>query len=121
MNYELIKKENFMDIKFPHPNLNTERLNSETDKLAKEINSLKKSKKEEKLKKVCEDFESLFLNYMIKEMRNTVHKYDLVEKSNAMKIYESMKYENLAKEISHNGGIGLAQLLYENLKQEIFS
>ncbi len=76
---------------------------------------------DERLKQVCEDFESYFINYMFKEMRKTVPKYDLIEESNAKKIYNSMMYESLSKNISHAGGIGIANLLYENLKTEIFS
>jgi flagellar protein FlgJ len=95
-----------------------QKFSNDTKKLTNEIKSINKEKK---LRKVCEDFESLFLNYMFQEMRKTVPKYDLIKKTNAMKIYESMKYENLAKELSHSGGIGIADMLYDNLKQEIFS
>ena len=87
-----------------------------------ETKHFKKDKETEKrLRKVCEDFESYFVNYMFKEMRKTVPKFDLTEETNAKKIYDSMMYESLSKNIARAGGIGIADLLYENLKTEIFS
>ena len=100
----------------------TEKDDLSAKNLIKETKQLKKNKEtEEKLRKVCEDFESYFVNYMFKEMRKTVPKFDLTEETNAKKIYDSMMYESLSKNIARAGGIGIADLLYENLKTEIFS
>jgi flagellar protein FlgJ len=100
----------------------TEKDDLSAKNLIKETKQLKKNKEtEEKLRKVCEDFESYFVNYMFKEMRKTVPKFDLTEETNAKKIYDSMMYESLSKNIARAGGIGIANLLYENLKTEIFS
>ena len=94
------------------------KFSAESENIIEKTKHIKKNKKvtDEKLKKVCEDFESYFVNYMLKEMRKTVPKYDLVEESNAKKIYDSMLYEHLSENISHAGGIGIANLLYEHLK-----
>ena len=54
-------------------------------------------------------------------MIKTFPKFDLTEDNNAKKIYDSMMYESLSKNIARAGGIGIANLLYENLKTEIFS
>ena len=72
----------------------------------------------EKLMEVCKDFESIFLNMMLKQMRRTIPESDLVEKSFAREMYESMQDEELAKEMSRGQGIGLAQELYKQLSRK---
>ena len=107
---------NILNVK--QANIMFEKYNNKTKKLETELES---AKDKQQLRKACEDFESYFLQYMFKVMRKTVPKNDLFKESNALKIYESMKYEKLSKEIAKAGGIGIADMLYENLKQEIFS
>ena len=98
---------------------------SNIDKLAKEAKSVEngKNKKidDKGLKKACKDFESFFINYMLKEMRKTVPKYDIVPETNAKKIFESMFYEKISDRLADRGGIGIANMIYENIKQENFS
>lgn len=67
------------------------------------------------IKAVCQEFESLFLNYMLKEMRSTVPKSDLLDGGQAERIYTSMFDERLSQELAQKGGIGLAQMLEKNL------
>lgn len=71
----------------------------------------------EKLMDVCRDFESVFLNIVLKEMRKTIPESDLVEKSYAREMFESMQDEELAKEMSKGRGVGLAQELYKQLSR----
>ncbi len=68
-----------------------------------------------KLKKACADFESLFLNYMLKSMRSSGSKGGFIDQSEESKLFKSMFDENLAKEISSSGGMGLGDILYEQL------
>ncbi len=99
------------------------RMNSNIEKLASESSNMKKMSKEneQELKKVCKDFESFFINYMFKEMRNTVHKSEFIPETNAQKIIDSMYYEKLSDSMSDGSGIGIADMLYSNLKREYFS
>ncbi len=71
----------------------------------------------EKLKDVCRQFESVFLNMMLKQMRATVTDGGLTEKSQARGIFESMYDETLADEMSKGQGIGLAKELYRQLSR----
>lgn len=61
-------------------------------------------------RKTAEQFESYFLQQMMKEMRATVEKSDLVE-SNAMDTYQDMMDKEVAQQMVRRGGIGLANML----------
>lgn len=72
----------------------------------------------EKLKQVCEDFESIFMNMMFQSMRKTIVDGGLTEKSHERGIYESMLDEELSKSLAADGGIGLADMMYKQLVTE---
>jgi flagellar protein FlgJ len=74
---------------------------------------------QEKLKKACADFESIFLSYMLKTMRASASEPDLVGKSHESKILYAMFDEKLSEEIAGSGGIGLANILLEKLKNRL--
>lgn len=69
-----------------------------------------------RLKRVCSEFESLFIEQMLKTMRRTVHHGGLIGESNEGKILTSMYDEKLAICIAQSGGIGLGQMLFESIK-----
>ena len=79
----------------------------------------KKDASQEKLKKACADFESIFLTYMLKTMRASALEIDPVGKSNESKILYAMYDEKLSEEIAGSGGIGLANILLEKLKNRL--
>ncbi|SCY87154.1 rod-binding protein [Alkaliphilus peptidifermentans] len=69
----------------------------------------------QKLMEVCKQFESVFINMMLKQMRSTVGDGGLTEKSHGREIFESMYDETLSDEIASGQGIGLAKDLYKQL------
>jgi len=69
-----------------------------------------------RLKRVCSQFESLFIASMLKSMRKTVEDGGLIRESNEGKIFKSMFDEKLALSIADSGGIGLGAMLFEQLK-----
>jgi len=75
------------------------------------------SKQVAKLKKVSGEFESIFLGYMLKEMRKTVPDDSLFGKSQAKEIFNDMYDDAMAKELSKAGGIGLAAMIYNQLSK----
>ena len=77
------------------------------------------SKDEEKLREVCNNLESVFLNMMFKSMRSTIQKSDLMGESFATEAYEDMLYENYADEASKAKGFGLGDMLYKQLSKNI--
>lgn len=81
------------------------------------MKNIKTPEDAEKLQEVCKEFEAIFLNMMLKQMRRTVPEGNLVEKSFAREMYESMQDEEMAKEMAKGRGIGLAQELYKQLSR----
>lgn len=92
-------------------------------KIEKVKNSLKSGKnapvdqRDSKLKETCSELESLFINYLLKEMRQTIDKSGFISGGRAEEIYTSMLDTHMAKEFAHKGGIGLSSIFMEQLKQ----
>lgn len=72
-------------------------------------------KSDAKLKTVCREMESVFLNLMLTQMRATVPKSELVDRSQE-EIMQSMLDSELTKNMAQAGGMGLADMLYRQLK-----
>ncbi len=66
-----------------------------------------------KMKKACAEFESLFLYYMLKEMRATVPKSGLISGGKSEEMYTSMMDQHLAQEIARERSLGISAL-FEN-------
>lgn len=69
---------------------------------------------DEATKGVAQQFESLFLNLMLKEMRKTVNRSGLLG-SDAMETYEQMFDQQIALGMSKAGGIGLAPFIEQQI------
>ena len=67
---------------------------------------------EDASKGVAQQFESLFLNIMLKEMRKTVNRSGLLG-SEAMETYEQIFDQQIALGMSKAGGIGLAPFIQQ--------
>lgn len=67
-------------------------------------------------KGVAQQFESLFLNIMLKEMRKTIDRSGLLG-SDAMETYEQMYDQQLSLGMSKAGGIGLAPFIERQLQK----
>jgi flagellar protein FlgJ len=67
------------------------------------------------LHSACREMESLFINYLLKEMRATVHKSGFISGGQAEEIFTSMLDVELSRKTSAAGGIGLSSLLLEQL------
>jgi flagellar protein FlgJ len=77
--------------------------------------SVSSDKRHEALESACRDFESVFVQYMMKEMRRTVPESGLTGGGHAEKMYTSMLDSEVAKAVSMQRGIGLASVLYDQL------
>jgi len=80
-----------------------------TDK-AKQLSTSQKA-----LKEAAVQFESLFLQQLLKVMREAVPESDLFGKRNAEKLFQSMHDEQLAVEMANAGGIGLSDIIYRQM------
>lgn len=92
---------------------------SETESFEEMLKKAAKEKDKEKLREACRDLESIFLNIMFKSMRNTVEKSGLIEESFAQNVYEDMLYEKYAEEASKGKGLGLGEMLYQQLVRNL--
>lgn len=68
-----------------------------------------------KLKAACDDMEALFIHHMLSEMRKTIPKSGLIDGGRAEEIYTSLMDAELAKKMAGSGGIGLSDLLLEQM------
>jgi flagellar protein FlgJ len=71
--------------------------------------------KEEKLKKACADFESIFIYNMLQKMRSTVPKSGLLEGMQGKDTYNSMVDQKVAEDLAGSGGMGLQKMLFDQI------
>jgi flagellar protein FlgJ len=71
-----------------------------------------------RLGKACEEFESIFISYMLKSAgsNSAGNANSLFGKHHEGTIIRSMFNDNLARGIAEGGGIGLATMLFEQLR-----
>ena len=85
------------------------------DSVFKSANPLQSGQSDTKLKAACREMESLFLTYLLKEMRKTINKSGFISGGRAEEIFTSMMDVELSKKMSDAGGIGLSSLLFQQL------
>ena len=71
-----------------------------------------------KLQAACREMESLFLSYLLKEMRATINKSGFISGGKAEEIFTSLLDVELSKKMSAAGGIGLSAILLKQLGAE---
>lgn len=72
-----------------------------------------------KLREVAELYQRQFMQEMVKAMRGTVQESGLVKVSQAEKIYREQLDQNYVENWSKKGGVGLADLIYQQLVEKI--
>jgi flagellar protein FlgJ len=85
------------------------------DRLQKQAES-GEYKDDAELKKLAQQFESIFMNQLMKSMRATLPKDGLLS-SFSVDMYESMFDQEVAGEMSKGQGMGLADVLYTQLSR----
>ena len=74
--------------------------------------------KDKKLKEACQGFEEMFLNLVYSKMRETVPDDPLFGNSNGEKIMQSMLDSELTKQMAKAGGVGMADMVYKQIKKD---
>ena len=87
------------------------------DSFARKLEAAVQNNDDKELMKACQEFESIMLNMMYKQMKGTITKSDLIEKDAGTEIFESMQDENLMGLASKTGSFGLAESLYRQLSK----
>ena len=67
------------------------------------------------IEEVASQFEALFIQQMMKSMRDAVPKSDLMQ-SDHLETYQSMADQQMAVSLSQQGGIGIARMLVEQMQ-----
>lgn len=74
--------------------------------------------KEQQLRKACENFEAVFISKLWKEMKSTVPKEGYLH-SKQEDQYMAMFDRDFAEKMAQSGGIGLADMIYDQLSQKL--
>ncbi len=98
-------------------NINSNSLNYNDLAAMQQLGTGDKANSEGNMRKVAEQFESLFLNMMVKSMRdaNAVFGEDNPLNTNATQMYQDMYDNQLTIHMSENQGVGLADVLMRQL------
>lgn len=72
-----------------------------------------------RLERTCVEFETIFINYIMKSARSSIAKIGIADDNREGEIIKSMFDERLADKIAKGGGIGLGSILFERLKDRI--
>lgn len=93
-------------------------VNSQTDKLKAKLNSGTENASDDELMDACKQFEAYFLEQIFKGMEKTVMKADTSNSANNQltDYYKDMMIQKLAEQSTEQNSLGLAQMLYEQMK-----
>jgi flagellar protein FlgJ len=72
-----------------------------------------------KLREAANDFESIFIQQMLKTMRKTSFESDLLPKSEGEKVFQSLLDEQYAQISAKSGSLGLGEMIYQQLKPKV--
>ncbi|NLM41768.1 MAG: hypothetical protein GX199_05610 [Firmicutes bacterium] len=84
---------------------------------AEALGKRKQSGSQAALREAAEQFEALFVQMLLTEMRRTVPENDLLGDRRAEKLFQSLLDQELALNSSQAQGIGLAKLIYEQMSR----
>jgi len=70
---------------------------------------------EAQLQSACREMESLFLSYLLKEMRATIDKSGFISGGRAEEIFTSLLDVEISNKMADAGGIGLSSILFKQL------
>jgi flagellar protein FlgJ len=84
---------------------------------AENLGSKKQSSSQKELEKAAQEFEALFVQMLLSEMRRTVPDNDLLGDRRAEKLFQSLLDQELAVNSSQAQSLGLAKLIYEQMSR----
>jgi murein DD-endopeptidase MepM/ murein hydrolase activator NlpD len=73
----------------------------------------------EALKKVAQEFESLFISYLLKVMRETIEESGLTEGGFGKGIYTDLFDQEMSRSVAQTGGLGISDMIYRRMAPEI--
>lgn len=80
------------------------------------VNQSDEQRTDKKLLKSCEDFESIFISQLMKEMRKTLNnKNNILHGGQAEEIFNDMLYDKYSQLASRQSDFGIARVMYDHL------
>ena len=79
--------------------------------------NLKTDSQDTKMREMCQEFESVFISYLLKGMRKTIPDSESPENGFSREYYTSMMDEEIARNVSKGPGVGLADALYRQFME----
>lgn len=103
--------------RFPIDNMRPETV-SGSGRLAQVKKSADSDENNQQIREACAEFEALFINMMLKELRTTVNKSGFMDGGNAEELYTGLMDNQISQDLAAKGGIGLAAMLYRQMSAE---
>ena len=72
-----------------------------------------------KLRETASEFEAIFIQQMLKTMRETSFESDLLPKSEGEKLFRSLLDEQYANLSAKSGSLGLGEMIFQQLKSNL--
>ena len=108
-----------MDINFTPKDYSSYINSANADSLKSKLSSVD-SEGDEKMLEACKEFEAYMIEQVYKQMEKTTKMFS--DESESSTSYDSMfgdmRVQEMAKRATEQGGIGLAQQLYESMKRQ---
>lgn len=102
-----------------YSNYTTDTASSSTSKLEDTLKSDLSTATEEELMDVCKDFEAYFVEQMFKAMQKMVPESEDNVSASTRQLqdyYKEQMTQSFAEQATEGGGLGIAQILYEQMK-----
>ena len=93
-------------------------LKARADLAAQNATAAGKDSTDAQIEKVAQDFEAIFLNIMLKEMRKTVGKGGLLGNDGATKMFQEMMDSALAESMAKSKMFGLGNIVAKQMKKQ---
>lgn len=110
----------FSDVTAMYGNMYTNAANQTAFRLQNQLDGKDYSKvNEDELMNACKQFEAYFIEQMYKSMLKTIPQSEDTSNytSTVMDFYKDQMVQSIAEETGNQGGFGLAQMLYEQMKR----
>ena len=103
----------------PYLDAYTSQAAQSADKLEGQLKTDYSKATDEELMDACKQFEAYFVEQMFKEMMKTIPESETSSSytSNLMNYYKDNMVQEIANSSTEQGGLGLAQMLYEQMKR----
>ena len=73
----------------------------------------------QKLREAASDFEAIFVQQMLKSMRDATLKSDLIKVSEGERVFREMLDQHRSEQLADSGSLGLGEMIYKQLQPHL--